>query len=93
MERLMTHDKIDLQGKEIDLDDRTANWILSNPDGFDEEDGHTNCSDLFVVSDCVSEILNSVSTDAENLQERSGVNMVSDIERSNVNVMSDVDFA
>ncbi|KAL0152835.1 hypothetical protein M9458_051856, partial [Cirrhinus mrigala] len=84
-------DEIDLQGNKVDLDDRTANWILSNPDGFEEEDGRTNCTDL-LVSDCMSEILDSASIDAENLQERSNVNVLSDVEGSDVNVTSDVDL-
>ncbi|RXN16245.1 gypsy retrotransposon integrase 1 [Labeo rohita] len=86
------NDEIDVHGNKVDLDDRTANWILSHPDGFEEEDGRTNCTDLLVVSDCVSEILDSASTDAENLQERSDVNVISDVERSDVNVTSDVDL-
>ncbi len=50
------NDVTDVQGSKVDHDDRTANWILSsNPDGFDEEDGRTNCTDLPDVSDCVSD--------------------------------------
>lgn len=81
------NDEIDLQENKVDLDDRTANWVLSNPDGFDEEDKHTNCTDLPDVSDCVSEILDSASTDAGNLQEINDVKV-----RSDVNVTSDVDL-
>lgn len=86
------NDVTDVQGSKVDYDDRTANWILSNPDGFDEEVGRTNCTDLPDVSDCVSEILDSASTDAGNLQERNDAKVISDVERSDINVTSDVDL-
>ncbi len=40
----------------------------------------------------VCQILDSASTDAGNLQERSDAKVISDVERSDVNVTSDVDL-
>ncbi|CAM4586209.1 unnamed protein product [Leuciscus chuanchicus] len=85
------HDDEIVQGA-LDHDDRTANWILSNPDGFVEKDGHTYSTDLPDVSDCVSEILDSVSVDAGNLNERSDSKVQRDVERSDENVSSDVNL-
>ncbi|XP_047670019.1 uncharacterized protein LOC125141245 [Tachysurus fulvidraco] len=79
--------EIDLQENKVDRDDRTANWILSNTDGFDEGDECTNCTDLPDMSDCVSERLYSASTDTGNLQDRTDAKVTSD-----VNVTSDVDL-
>lgn len=78
---------IDLQENKVDRDDRTAHWILGNTDGFVEEDECSNCTDLPDVSDCVSEILDSASTDAGKLQDRNNAKVTSD-----VNVTSDVDL-
>ncbi|XP_047677103.1 ribonuclease inhibitor-like [Tachysurus fulvidraco] len=79
--------EIDLQENKVDRDDRTANWILSNTDGFDEGDECTNCTDLPDMSDCVSERLDSASTDTGNRQDRTDAKVTSD-----VNVTSDVDL-
>lgn len=80
------------QGDEIDHDDRTANWILSSPDGVVEDEGHTNHIDLPDVLECVSEILDSMSVDAGSLNERSDVTVHSDVERSDGHVQSVVDL-
>ncbi|XDV11309.1 hypothetical protein PO909_000279 [Leuciscus waleckii] len=85
------HDDEIVQG-DLDHDDRTANWILSNPDGFVEKDGHTYSTDLPDVSDCVSEILDSVSVDAGNLNERGDSKVQRDVDRSDENVTSDVNL-
>lgn len=79
-------DEIDHQEKNVDHDARTANWILSNLDGFDE-DGRSNCTDLPDVSG----ILDSASSDAENLLERSAVKRTHDVERRDITVTSDAD--